>query len=114
MGVGYCGPTGQQTYSAKPIVAKPVPPKASPNSSCVVKRIASVAKGLVSLGIGFAKLDLAAGRAVSIPATGPFGALGAAYLGIGASGNIAAAGMQLTGALTGNVSGTAKAADLAT
>jgi hypothetical protein len=46
--------------------------------------------------------------------TGPFGALGAAYLALGAGGNIAAMASQLAGAATGRVTSGATAANVAT
>jgi len=66
------------------------------------------------LGVAAAKIDLAAESALSIPVTGPLGAVGAAYGAIGASGNIAAGGLQLVGAATGNLRAFGEAANVAT
>jgi hypothetical protein len=86
----------------------------SPGSSCTVQRIASAAKGVLNLGAGAAKIGLATLSGASTPATGPLGAVGAAYLGIGAAGNISAGALQLIGAITGNISQTGQGATLAT
>jgi hypothetical protein len=65
------------------------------------------------LGVGFAKIELAEGSALSTPVTGTLGAVGTAYGLIGASGNIAAGALQLAGAITGNVRGFGEAANAA-
>ena len=90
------------------------PPKSGAQQSCAVQRLAAAAKGLASLGVAAAKIDLAAESALSIPVTGPLGAVGAAYGAIGASGNIAAGGLQLVGAATGNLRTFGEAANVAT
>lgn len=86
----------------------------TPGSACTVARIASATKGVLNLGVGAAKIGLAALSGASTPATGPLGGVGAAYLGIGAAGNISAGAIQLIGAITGNVNGTGQAATAAT
>jgi hypothetical protein len=90
------------------------PPRTRTQQSCAVQRLAVAAKGLASLGVAAAKIDLAAESALSIPVTGPLGAVGAAYGAIGASGNIAAGGLQLVGAATGNLRAFGEAANVAT
>jgi hypothetical protein len=83
-------------------------------TACTVARIASATKGVLNLGVGAAKIGLAALSGASTPATGPLGGIGAAYLGIGAAGSISAGAIQLIGAITGNVNGTGQAATAAT
>jgi RHS repeat-associated protein len=109
------GAGSQQAYQPPPRIAETQSgqPANTGTNSCAVQRIAATAKGIVSLGVGFAKIELAEGSALSTPVTGTLGAVGTAYGLIGASGNIAAGALQLAGAITGNVRGFGEAANAA-
>jgi hypothetical protein len=72
-------------------------------AGCAVQRIALGAKALASFGVAGAKIGIAGLSALAAPETEGVSALGVAYGLIGASGNIAAGGAQLVGALTGQV-----------
>ena len=53
-------------------------PKEWDNTKLRCSETCGAAKGLASLGVAAAKIDLAAESALSIPVTGPLGAVGAA------------------------------------
>jgi hypothetical protein len=97
------GDGGGTPAQQQPSQQKPQPP-AKPRATCTIPRLAIAAKGLVNLGVGTTKIRLAAVSAISAPVTGPVGVAGAIYGAIGAAGNITAGGLQLAGAITGNVS----------
>ena len=87
--------------------------KGSQGKGCGAQRIALAAKGLVSFGVGAAKVGIAAGSAALVPATGGVSALGVAYGVIGAAGNFTAGSAQIAGAFSGNVKDANVAADVA-
>jgi len=123
MVVGGCQPPTQQTNSGgnnggtskKQPAPKPRSnvPSISTRKGCGAQRIALATKGLVSIGIGVAKVGLAVGSAALVPETGGVSAVGVAYGVIGAAGNFTAGGAQLAGALTGEVNTANQAADVA-
>ncbi|HZQ23303.1 MAG TPA: RHS repeat-associated core domain-containing protein [Terriglobales bacterium] len=80
---------------------------------CGAQRIALAAKGLVSVGIGIAKVGIAAGSVALLPETGGATAVGVAYGTVGAAGNFTAGGVQLAGAISGKVNVASDAADVA-
>jgi hypothetical protein len=88
---------------------------ATPGSKgCGAQRIALAVKGLVSIGIGVAKLEIAKGSAALAPETGGLSALGIAYGLVGAAGNFTAGSAQIAGAFSGQVNTANEAADVAT
>jgi len=79
----------------------PPPQLPAPSTGCVRARFVSAAKGLVSLGVARTKFGLVVGSLASTPVTGPVGIAGAVYGIVGAAGNVAAAGIQFVGAISG-------------
>jgi RHS repeat-associated protein len=97
---------------------KPAPPprqaRKNVETSCTAQRVASAIKGLINFGVAGTKIAGAVALAASSAADGPLGAFGAAYLAYGASGNLTAGFLQLTGAITGRTRVMGDAATTAT
>jgi hypothetical protein len=82
-----------------------ISPRKKINLCNALQRARLVAQAGLSVGVVYLKVQGAALAFAAAPATGGASAAGTAYLIIGAGGNIAAAGIQLAGAFTGNIKG---------
>jgi|GEM_PF-6423335 len=106
--------SGCPTDVGRPSPTKPPAPKTKINLCKALQRGRLVAQAGLSIGVGIVKVQAAVDAAAAVPVTGGASAVGTAYLGIGASGNFTASGIQLQGAITGDINAADQGAALVT